>query len=144
MASRNAGTGHGTGAVGCGARAVLVEQLSKGQPAPVEELIRLTGLKHRDLIHRLGPSAEALGALAKLGTPEAAGLIGQWLGERDWTPELNQWGNDEISSTPLVLFLDFVRTADAFNGGKPAVDGNWAQKNKLLNGIYIPSFYRSH
>ncbi len=115
------------------AEAVIVEQLNKGLPASLPELIRISGLKHRELIHNLGPSGDVLKALASLGTPEAEALAGQWLNERDWTPKVNQSGY-ESDSSPGSLFRDFVAAAKTFNGGKPVIADDLLERSRYRIG----------
>ena len=115
------------------AEAVIVEQLRKGLPGSVPELIRISGLKHRELIHKLGPGGGVLEALASLGTPEAAALAGQWLNQRDWTPKVNQWGY-ESDSSPGFLFMDFVAAAKTFNGGKPVIAKDLLDRSRFRIG----------
>jgi hypothetical protein len=111
------------------AEAVIVEQLNKGLAASVPELIRISGLKHRELIHKLGPGGDVLRALASLGTAQAAALAGQWLNERDWTPKVDDRCGYEIDSAPEFLFLDFVQAARAFNGGQPVVSDDLVKQS---------------
>jgi hypothetical protein len=115
------------------AEAVIVRQLEAGLPAPVPELIRISGLKHRNLIHKLGPGRDSLNALAALGTPETAALIGQWLNERGWTVKLNDLGY-ETDTTSQSLFLTFVEAARIFNGGKPVIDDELLARSRFRIG----------
>jgi hypothetical protein len=115
------------------AEAVIVRQVEAGLPAPVPELIRVSGLKHRELIHKLGPERNVLGALAALGTPEAAALVGQWLSELDWTAKLNHLGY-ETDTTSQSLFIEFVEAARIFNGGRPVIDDELRARSRFRIG----------
>ena len=108
------------------AEGILVAHLKREphQPPIAAELVRLTGLKHWDMIQAACPQGgsrqNVIGVVAELRTPQAAAALAQWLVEEDWTPKLNEYGC-ETDSGPESLFEEFVKAAAVLNGGKGVI-----------------------